>query len=95
MGKFGSPHKLYIIRTLVWYIFPFLGSMPCAPWVNLEVPINCVLLRHWNKYVFPFWGHSARAQWVNLEVPINCVFLEHCNLYIFPFLGGMPCVLHG
>ena len=60
----------------------------CAPWVNLEVPINCVLLKHWNKYIFPFWGHSARAQWVNLEVPINCVLLEHCNLYIFPFLGA-------
>ena len=29
----------------------------CAPWVNLEVPINCVLLEHWNKYVFPYWGH--------------------------------------
>ena len=67
----------------------------CAPWVNLEVPINCVLLKHWNKYVFPFWGHSARAQWVNLEVRINCVLLEHCNLYLFPFLGAMPCVLHG
>ena len=59
----------------------------CALWVNLEVPINCVLLEHWNKYIFPFWGHSARAQWVNLEVPINCVLLEHWNLYIFPFWG--------
>ena len=69
MGKFGSPHKLCIIRTLEQYIFPFF---PCFG-VNLEVPINCVLLKHWNKYVFPFWCHSARAQWVNLEVPINCV----------------------
>ena len=59
-----------------------------ARWVNLEVPINCVFLEHWNLYIFHFWGHSARAQWVNLEVPINCVLLEHCNLYIFPFLGG-------
>ena len=67
----------------------------CAPWVNLEVPINCILIEHWNGIFFLFWGHSARAQWVNLEVPINCVLLEHCNLYIFPFLGGMPCVLHG
>ena len=28
----------------------------CAPWVNLEVPINCVLLEHWNLYIFPFFG---------------------------------------
>ena len=56
-----------------------------AQWVNLEVPINCVLLKHWNKYVFPFWRHSARAQWVNLEIPINCELLERWNLYIFPF----------
>ena len=95
MGKFGSPHKLCIIRTLVCIFFLFWGHAMCAPWVNLEVPINCVLLEHWNLYIFPFWGHSARAQWVNLEVPINCVLLEHWNLYIFPFLGGMPCVLHG
>ena len=89
MGKFGSPHKLCIIRTLEFVYFSFFGGHAvCSPWVNLEVPINCVLLRHWNKYVFPFWGHSARAQWVNLEVPINCVLLEHCNLYIFPFLGA-------
>ena len=67
----------------------------CAPWVNLEVPINCVLLEHWNLYIFPFWHHSTRARWVNLEVPINCVLLEHWNLYIFPFWGArvMPCVL--
>ena len=32
-----------------------------AQWVNLEVPINCVLLEHWNKYVFPFWRHSAEG----------------------------------
>ena len=68
----------------------------CAPWVNLEVPINCVFLEHWNLYIFPFFGSLCYGlQWVNLEVPINCVLLEHCNLYIFPFLGGMPCVLHG
>ena len=56
-------------------------------WVNLEVPINCVLLEHWNLYIFPFWHLSMRAQWVNLEVPINCVLLEHWNKYIFPFWG--------
>ena len=28
----------------------------CALWVNLEVPINCVLLEHWNLYIFPFLG---------------------------------------
>ena len=28
----------------------------CAPWVNMEVPINCVLLGHWNLYIFPYLG---------------------------------------
>ena len=27
-----------------------------APWVNLEVPINCVLLEHCNLYFLLFWG---------------------------------------
>ena len=30
-------------------------------WVNLEVPINCVLLEHWNLYIFPFLGHAMCA----------------------------------
>ena len=70
-----------------------------AQWVNLEVPINCVLLEHWNLYIFPFLGGMpCCAPWVNLEVPINCVLLEHWNLYVFLLassFGGMPCVLHG
>ena len=57
MGKFGSPHKLCIIRTLEFVYFSFFGGHAmCAPWVNLEVPINCVLLEHWNLYIFPFLG---------------------------------------
>ena len=28
----------------------------CALWVNLEVPINCVLLEHWNLYISPCLG---------------------------------------
>ena len=68
----------------------------CAPWENLEVPISCVLLEHWNLYIFPFLGgHAMCAPWVNLEVPINCVLLKHWNKYVFPFLGDMPCVLYG
>ena len=54
----------------------------CALWVNLEVPINCVLLKHWNKYVFPF-GVTL----LNLEVAINCVILEHWNSIFFLFWG--------
>ena len=48
----------------------------CALWVNLEVPINCVLLEHWNSIFSLFGGYSMRAQWVNLEVPINCVIIR-------------------
>ena len=54
MGKFGGPHKLCILGNL--YIFPLLASSTRAQWVNLEVPINCVLLEHWNLYIFPFLG---------------------------------------
>ena len=57
-----------------------------AQWVNLEVPINCVLLEHWNLYIFPFWRQSARAQWVNLEIPINCELL--LGICIFFFFWG-------
>ena len=57
MGKFGGPHKLCIIRTLEFVYFSFFGVILCwAQWVNLEVPINCVLLEHWNKYIFPLLG---------------------------------------
>ena len=59
----------------------------CALWVNLEVPINCVILEHWNSIFSLFGGYSMRAQWVNLEVPINCVILEHWN-NIFSLFGG-------
>ena len=48
MGKFGSPHKLCIFRTLEFVYFSFFGGGAChevLQWVNLEVPINCVLLR--------------------------------------------------
>ena len=50
MGKFGGPHKLCIIRTLEFVYFSFFGV---TARVNLEVPINCVLLEHWNLYIFP------------------------------------------
>ena len=66
----------------------------CALWVNLEVPINCVILEHWNSIFSLLGGYSMMAHRVNLELPINCELLECWNLYIFPFLGGMPCVLH-
>ena len=57
MGKFGSPHKLCIIRTLEFVYFSFFGVTLLGPqWVNLEVPINCVLLEHCNLYIFPFLG---------------------------------------
>ena len=89
MGKFGSPHKLCIIRTLEFVYFSFFwGHSARAQWVNLEVPINCII-RTLVWYIFPFWGHAMCAPWVNLEVPINCVLLEHWNLYIFPFFGSL------
>ena len=60
----------------------------CASWVNLEVPINCVILEHWNSIFSLFGDYSMRAQWVNLEVPINCVLLEHWNGIFFLFWGA-------
>ena len=58
MGKFGGPHKLCIIRTLefVYAIFLFWGHSARAQWVNLEVPINCVLLEHCNLCALSKFG---------------------------------------
>ena len=44
-----------------------------AQWVNLEVPINCVILEHWNSifFVSPFWQSLPCVLWVNLEVPMG------------------------
>ena len=44
-GKFG-----------ICIFFLFWGHSARAQWVNLEVPINCVLLEHCNLYIFPFLG---------------------------------------
>ena len=66
-----------------------MGVILWAQWVNLEVPINCVLLGTFLgslEFVFSFFGgHAMCALWVNLEVPINCVLLKHWNKYVFPF----------
>ena len=57
MGKFGGPHKLCILRTLEFVYFSFFGvTLLGTQWVNLELPINCVLLEHCNLYIFPFLG---------------------------------------
>ena len=57
MGKFGGPHKLCILRTLEFVYFSFLlGHSARAQSVNLEVPINCVLLEHGKLYIFLFLG---------------------------------------
>ena len=66
----------------------FGGHAMCALWVNLEVPINCVILEHWNSIFSLLGGYSMMAHRVNLELPINCELLECWNLYIFPFLGA-------
>ena len=48
MGKFGGPHKLCIIRTLEFVYFSFFWvTLLGTQWINLEVPINCILLEHW------------------------------------------------
>ena len=93
MGKFGSRHKLCIIWNSIFFLFR--GHAKCALWVNLEVPINCVLLEHWNSIFSLFGGYSMRAphklcnirtlEWVNLEVPINCVLSKHWNSIFFLF----------
>ena len=67
----------------------------CAPWVNLEVPINCVLLEHCNLYIFPFLGGIHVCSMGKFGGPHKLCIIRTLNLYIFPFLGGMPCVLHG
>ena len=58
----------------------------CAPWVNLEVPINCVLLEHWNLYIFPMGKFGS---------PHKLCIIRTLEFVYFSFFGGMPCVLHG
>ena len=47
MGKFGSPHKLYIIRTLVFVYFSFFGSHSgmCAPIGKFGGPHKLCIIR--------------------------------------------------
>ena len=63
----------------------FGGHAMCALWVNLEVPINCVFLEHWNLYIFLLLASFDEGPMGKFGSPINCVLLEHCNLYIFRF----------
>ena len=67
----------------------------CAPWVNLEVPINCVLLEHWNLYIFPLLASFCEGPMGKFGSPHKLCIIRTLEWYIFPFLGGMPCVLHG
>ena len=89
MGKFGSPHKLCIIRTLEFVYFSFFGGHAmCAQWVNLEVPINCVLLKHWNKYVFPFWGSFYEGPMGKFGSPHKLCIIRTLEFVYFSFLGA-------
>ena len=56
MGKFGSPHKLYIIRTLVWYIFPFLGACHVCSIGKFGGPHKLCILRTLEFVYFSFFG---------------------------------------
>ena len=95
MGKFGSPHKLCIIRTLEFVYFSFFGV---TLRVNLEVPINCVLLEHWNLYIFPFLGFLGACLVCSMGKfgsPHKLCIIRTLEFVYFSFFGGMPCVLHG
>ena len=90
MGKFGSPHKLCILRTLEFVYFSFFGVTLLGPMGKFGSPHKLCIIRTLEFVYFSFFGgHAMCAPWVNLEVPINCVLLEHWNLYIFPFLGSL------
>ena len=56
MGKFGSPHKLYIIRTLEFVYFSFLASFCEGPMGKFGSPHKLCIIRTLEWYIFPFLG---------------------------------------
>ena len=66
----------------------------CAPWVNLEVPINCVLLEHWNLYIFPFWGHASVCSMGKFGSPHKLCIIRTLEFVYFSFFGGACHCVH-
>ena len=57
----------------------------CAPWVNLEVPINCVLLEHWNLYIFPFLGGMPVCSMGKFGSPHKLCIIRTLEFVYFSF----------
>ena len=63
----------------------------CAPWVNLEVPINCVLLEHWNLYIFPLLASFCEGPMGKFGSPHKLYIIRTLVWYIgifFLFWGA-------
>ena len=73
MGKFGSPHKLCIIRTLEFVYFSFL-----------EVPINCILL---GMVYLSFFGGHAMCSMGKFGGPHKLCIIRTLEFVYFSFFG--------
>ena len=71
---------------MVYFSF-FGGHAMCAPWVNLEVPINCVLLEHWNLYIFPFLGACLVCSMGKFGGPHKLCIIRTLEFVYFSFFG--------
>ena len=58
MGKFGSPHKLYIIRTLEFVYFSSFGMPLCyeGPMGKFRSPHKLCIIRTLEFVYFSFFG---------------------------------------
>ena len=59
-----------------------------AQWVNLEVPINCVLLEHWNLYIFPFLGACLVCSMGKFGSPHKLCIIRTLEFVYFSFLAS-------
>ena len=57
-------------------------------WVNLEVPINCVFLEHWNLYIFPLLASFYEGPMGKFGSPHKLCIIRTLEFVYFPFLGA-------
>ena len=59
----------------------------CAPWVNLDVHINCVLLEHWNLYIFPFLESFYESPMGKFGSPHKLYIIRTLEFVYFSLFG--------
>ena len=89
MGKFGSPHKLCIIRTLEFVYFSFLGSFYAGPMGKFGSPHKLCIIRTLEFVsMFFLFVVTLLGPMGKLGSPHKLYIIRTLEWYIFPFLGG-------